>query len=121
MVILLFQAGEYEWDRPTRGILGSAVFFGYLVSNIPGGMLSQRYGPKWVHFGGILLAATASLLSPLGAATSRWALLVTRLCLGIGCVSNNLLYALGSAQIAYTKANILVVIPDRMSTFLSFR
>lgn len=54
----------YNWTQEQQGIILSAFFWGYLITQIPGGILSQRYGGKYVFMLGILFSAICSLLTP---------------------------------------------------------
>lgn len=54
----------YNWSQEQQGIILSSFFFGYLITQIPGGILSQRYGGKYVFMLGILFSALCSLLTP---------------------------------------------------------
>ena len=37
------QNGPFEWSKEIQGHILGAFFYGYLVSQIPAGMLSERY------------------------------------------------------------------------------
>lgn len=54
----------YNWSQEQQGIILSSFFWGYLITQIPGGILSQRYGGKYVFMLGILFSALCSLLTP---------------------------------------------------------
>lgn len=54
----------YDWSEEQQGIILGAFFWGYTLTQIPGGMLSQRYGGKYVFMLGILFSAVCSLLTP---------------------------------------------------------
>jgi MFS family permease len=62
-------------------ILGS-FYFGYIVTQLPGGWLATRYGGKWVFGVGILGTAILTLLTPLAAENST-ALILLRVLEGI--------------------------------------
>ncbi|XP_023940685.1 putative inorganic phosphate cotransporter [Bicyclus anynana] len=36
----------YEWDKKTQGMILSSFFWGYLIMQIPAGLLAKRYGGK---------------------------------------------------------------------------
>ena len=36
--------GEFEWDQAQQGIILSAFCYGYVLGQIPAGILSDRYG-----------------------------------------------------------------------------
>uniref|UniRef100_A0AAY5K628 Sialin n=1 Tax=Esox lucius TaxID=8010 RepID=A0AAY5K628_ESOLU len=58
---------QYSWDSPTQGLLLGAFFFGYLVTQIPGGYLSGHFGGTIFLGGGVLGTAALTLLTPLAA------------------------------------------------------
>ena len=45
----------------------SAFFYGYIVTQLPGGWLATRFGGKWVFGIGVLGTAVLTLLTPLAA------------------------------------------------------
>lgn len=78
------QTGEFNWDHKTRGIILGSFFYGYVISQIPGGYLSRRFGSKRLFGYGILIAAIASLFTPLAARWNVYALIALRVFEGIG-------------------------------------
>lgn len=61
----------------------SAFFYGYLISHIPGGLLAQRVGGKWVFGLGVLITAILTTLTPFAADTSVWLLVALRVLEGL--------------------------------------
>ncbi|XP_046451173.1 putative inorganic phosphate cotransporter [Daphnia pulex] len=59
--------GEFDWDGETQGLILGAFFWGYMVTQIPGGILAEKYGGKYVLGLGILLTDFFSVLTPLAA------------------------------------------------------
>ncbi|CAG5119356.1 unnamed protein product [Candidula unifasciata] len=78
------QVGEFTWDKELQGLLLGSFFWGYLVLQVPGGMLSERYGPKRVVFYTMLPAAVLGLLSPVSARLNPYLFLVVRVLIGVG-------------------------------------
>lgn len=62
-------------------------FYGYLISQIPGGILAERFGGKWVYGGSLALATIGTLLTPVAASLSFGLLIFFRVIVGIGSVS----------------------------------
>lgn len=60
------------------GWLLGAFFCGYLITQIPGGWLAHRFGAKHVLGIGIVMTALLTLLTPLAASISVWALVAVR-------------------------------------------
>lgn len=50
------QHGEFHWTPDQQAYLLSSFFYGYVATQIPGGLAAQFFGPKWIFGGGILLA-----------------------------------------------------------------
>jgi len=42
-MILSFQKPEFDWTPSTIGLVDSSFFWGYLVTQIPGGYLASRF------------------------------------------------------------------------------
>lgn len=77
--------GEFSWDAGERGLILGAFFYGYLATQIPGGMAAERRGGKWLF--GLGVAATAALTTLTPAAARRggkWALVAVRAAEGLG-------------------------------------
>ena len=83
-IIHCLQDGEFAWDKETQGIILGAFFWGYLITQIPGGWLSERFGGKRVFGWFMFLTAVATLLTPVGARVSPYFLIVLRAVKGIG-------------------------------------
>eukprot|EP01061_Rhynchopus_euleeides_P001435 TRINITY_DN11013_c0_g2_i3.p1 TRINITY_DN11013_c0_g2~~TRINITY_DN11013_c0_g2_i3.p1 ORF type:complete len:531 (+),score=183.03 TRINITY_DN11013_c0_g2_i3:48-1595(+) len=73
---------EYGWSNATQGIVLSSFFWGYILFQIPGALLSAKYGGKQVFGLGILGTAVTTLLLPL-VASRLWLLLVLRAVMGL--------------------------------------
>ena len=58
-------------------VLG-AFFYGYLITQIPGGWLAERYGGKMVFGIGIVMTSVLTLFTQLAAETSVWLLVAVR-------------------------------------------
>ncbi|CAG5121856.1 unnamed protein product, partial [Candidula unifasciata] len=78
----------YAWDKKIQGAVTGSFFWGYWISQIPGGWLSERqatvlYGGKrffgWATFG----CGMATLLIPSAAHVNYWALIAIRVLLGL--------------------------------------
>ncbi|XP_064615653.1 uncharacterized transporter slc-17.2-like [Liolophura sinensis] len=74
--------GEFDWNKKTQGTLLSAYFYGHLVSQVPGGWLSRRYGTRWVVAIAMMAAMACTALTPICARTHVYLLFVIRVILG---------------------------------------
>uniref|UniRef100_M3XHC3 Sialin n=2 Tax=Latimeria chalumnae TaxID=7897 RepID=M3XHC3_LATCH len=74
----------HNWDADTQGWILGAFFYGYIVTQVPGGYLASRYGGKWLLGGGILLTAIFTLLTPIAADLGVGYLIAVRVLEGLG-------------------------------------
>lgn len=74
----------FDWDREQQGILLSAFFWGYIVTQFPGGLLACKFGGHKVYGFGILLTAVLTVLTPVAAkyGSFRW-IMVLRILEGL--------------------------------------
>ena len=79
----LLQAG-FDWDKNIQGQILGSFFYGYLVLQIPGGMLSERFGAARVVTIGMIPVAVLTLLTPILTRVHYVILLVIRVVLGLG-------------------------------------
>ncbi|XP_017049058.1 putative inorganic phosphate cotransporter [Drosophila ficusphila] len=52
------------WSRQIQSLVVMAFYAGYVLTHVPGGRLSERYGGKWVLGVAILTSAVLTLLTP---------------------------------------------------------
>ena len=62
-------------------------FYGYILTQLPGGWLAERIGGKKLYGFGILCTAALTLLTPVAARFNFYALIALRVLEGIGEVS----------------------------------
>ncbi|XP_072029904.1 sialin-like [Amphiura filiformis] len=77
-------AETYHWDENTQNQILSAFFYGYLVTQIPGGWLAGKYGGKWLFGLGVLCTTILTLLTPLAASAGTGWLIAVRVLEGLG-------------------------------------
>ena len=65
--------GEFDWSAQEQGLLLGAFFYGFIVTLVPGGYLSEKFGPKWVLFGSISGGILCTFLSPVVARSGGFA------------------------------------------------
>jgi len=59
--------GPFDWNEEVQGTVLGAFFYGYIFSQIPAGLLAERFGGKWIFGTGIFMAGIFTLLAPLAA------------------------------------------------------
>ncbi|XP_048250163.1 uncharacterized transporter slc-17.2-like [Haliotis rufescens] len=74
---------EFYWSKGEQSGILSSFFYGYILTQIPAGILASRYGGKYVMFIGMLIGSIVSLLLPIGARTSIYLVYVLRVILGV--------------------------------------
>ncbi|KAL7294275.1 hypothetical protein TKK_0012290 [Trichogramma kaykai] len=77
-------SGTYNWDEYTQGIILSSFYWGYVITQLPGALLAEKYGGKHTLGFGILITAALTIAIPeairLGEST---ALIVLRIFMGL--------------------------------------
>ena len=69
------------------GIILGSFFYGYIFTQLPGGWIASKYGAKRVFGYGVLCTSILTLLTPLAAKFSIYALIAVRVLEGFGEVS----------------------------------
>jgi len=73
---------EYNYSNVQQGIVLAAFYIGYTLTQIPGSLLSQKYGGKLIYGVGMLGSSIFTFLTPLCA--SRFYLIcAARVCMGL--------------------------------------
>lgn len=62
----------YDWSQEQQGIILSSFYWGFVITQVPGALLSQRYGGKYVMMFGILFSAICSILTPIVVQESKF-------------------------------------------------
>ena len=81
-----FKDGPFVWPKEIQGHILGSFFIGYLLSQIPGGLMAERLGAKWVLMCFLGLSTLATLLTPTAARLGYQALIAVRIAAGIGSV-----------------------------------
>uniref|UniRef100_A0A8C9WSV0 Sialin n=1 Tax=Scleropages formosus TaxID=113540 RepID=A0A8C9WSV0_SCLFO len=74
----------YDWDSETQGWILGSFFYGYIVTQIPGGYLARKHGAKWLLGLGILGTVIFTMLTPLAASLGAGYLIAVRVLEGLG-------------------------------------
>jgi len=83
-VAIIPMSAELGWDPRTQAAVLSAFFVGYLVTQVIGGRLADRFGGKIVLSGGVLSWSLFTLVTPWAAFAGLTALLAARVGMGVG-------------------------------------
>ncbi|MFW6093954.1 MAG: ACS family MFS transporter [Pseudomonadota bacterium] len=96
-VAIIPMAQDLGWDKQTQGWVLSSFFMGYLLLQVAGGRLADRFGGKVVLGAGVLLWSLFTVLTPPAAFLGLGVLLLTRILMGAGeAVTMPSIYALYS-------------------------
>ncbi|XP_011506402.1 PREDICTED: putative inorganic phosphate cotransporter [Ceratosolen solmsi marchali] len=68
---------RFDWNEQTQNLVLSSFFWGYVVTQVPGGMMTQRWGAQRLLGISVGLCALATLLIPLAAAYGDYVLVCT--------------------------------------------
>ncbi|KAL5021879.1 hypothetical protein ScPMuIL_001034 [Solemya velum] len=78
-----FQDGDLIWDKEKQGYILGSFFWGYLVTQIPGGWVATKFGGKRVFGWSMFVATVLTFLTPIAAQTSYIFIIVIRLLMGV--------------------------------------
>uniref|UniRef100_A0A803KRL8 Major facilitator superfamily (MFS) profile domain-containing protein n=1 Tax=Chenopodium quinoa TaxID=63459 RepID=A0A803KRL8_CHEQI len=83
-IAILPMSAEYGWNPTTVGLIQSSFFWGYLLTQIAGGIWADTLGGKAVLGFAVVWWSIATALTPVAAKLGLPFLLVTRAFMGIG-------------------------------------
>uniref|UniRef100_A0ACB8GDG3 Uncharacterized protein n=1 Tax=Sphaerodactylus townsendi TaxID=933632 RepID=A0ACB8GDG3_9SAUR len=75
---------KYNWNADTQGWILGSFFYGYIITQIPGGYLARRVGGKLLMGFGVLGTAIFTLFTPLAADLGVGYLIAVRALEGVG-------------------------------------
>lgn len=78
-----FEDGDLVWDKTIQGLILGSFFWGYLVTQIPGGWVATKFGGKRVYGWSMMVATLLTFITPIAAQTSYIFLIVIRIILGV--------------------------------------
>lgn len=70
-----------------QGVILGAFYYGYCITQIPGGRMSEMYSAKWVYGIGTFITALLTLLTPIAAKWHVGVLIFIRALEGLAQVS----------------------------------
>lgn len=72
------ESGEFDWDAQTQGWVLGGFAIGYVTTMLMGGILSQKFGGKWLFGTGVAISSALGLLAPIAAKTDPYLLVALR-------------------------------------------
>lgn len=82
-LFLFLKIQEFPWSSKEQGLLLSSFFYGYIITQLPGGWLAPRMGAAKLYGFGILATALLTLLTPVIAYSGIVPLVAVRILEGI--------------------------------------
>ncbi|GBM03560.1 Sialin [Araneus ventricosus] len=76
--------GDFDWDASTQSLILGSFFYGYVITQIPGGVFAEKYGAKWLFGIGVFITSVFTLLTPYAAFWGVWPLVIVRAIEGLG-------------------------------------
>ncbi|XP_037492858.1 ascorbate transporter, chloroplastic [Jatropha curcas] len=83
-IAILPMSQEFNWNSTTVGLIQSSFFWGYLMTQILGGIWADKLGGKLVLGFGVVWWSAATVLTPIAARIGLPFLLMMRAFMGIG-------------------------------------
>ncbi|CBI40390.3 unnamed protein product, partial [Vitis vinifera] len=83
-IAILPMSQEFNWNSATVGLIQSSFFWGYLLTQILGGIWADKLGGKLVLGFGVIWWSVATVLTPIAARIGLPFLLTMRAFMGIG-------------------------------------
>ncbi|KAG6629104.1 hypothetical protein CIPAW_14G060700 [Carya illinoinensis] len=83
-IAILPMSAEFNWNPATVGLIQSSFFWGYLLTQVAGGIWADTVGGKLVLGFGVVWWSIATALTPIAAKLGLPFLLVVRAFMGIG-------------------------------------
>ncbi|KAG0461743.1 hypothetical protein HPP92_021723 [Vanilla planifolia] len=82
-VAIIPMSHQYGWNASTAGLVQSSFFWGYALSQLPGGWLSKLLGGRKVLEVGVMSWSLATMLVPLVAGFLP-GIVISRILVGVG-------------------------------------
>ncbi|XP_059058437.1 putative inorganic phosphate cotransporter [Achroia grisella] len=74
----------FDWEKSIQDTILSSFFWGYVVLQIPAGMLAGRFGGNFLILGGMVCTGIVNLLVPIAAVHGNWmAVCACRIVMGL--------------------------------------
>lgn len=83
MILMFLRQGEFDWGEQMKGAVLYAFFIGYICTQIPGGILADKFSVKWVFGYGVFLNSVLNVMTHWVARWNVHALMVLRVLEGI--------------------------------------
>ena len=75
--------GDFDWSDSLQGIILGAYYYGYIITNINGGQLSDWIGSRLLCGMSILVSGILTLLTPITSYWNVYAMIFLRVLIGL--------------------------------------
>lgn len=75
--------GEFDWTSDQQAQVLGSFFYGYVLTQIPAGLISNKFGGKWIFGISLLIASVFSCLGPWAAHIDYKVFMATRIVQGL--------------------------------------
>lgn len=79
----LNEHAEFDWNKPLRSSMLASFFYGYIITQIPGGWLADRFGGKRVFGIAMAISGISNVLLPVCARLSYLSVFILRVITGL--------------------------------------
>lgn len=55
---------KFKWSEKDQGLVLGSFFWGYILTQFPGGLIAQKYGGKWIISLGLLCTGALAMVLP---------------------------------------------------------
>jgi MFS family permease len=82
-IFLSKDEGKFDWNKKTQGIILASFYIGYILTQLPGGLLAGKCGGKHLFGWSMLFCSASTITTPFAARTSVPLLIAVRAFAGL--------------------------------------
>ncbi|XP_074642685.1 sialin-like [Tubulanus polymorphus] len=118
-----YQEGSFIWLKETQGLILSSIYWGYVVTSLPAGIIASKYGGR-IPFGTTTaVSAVATLLIPIASTVSPYLVIALRfiigLCQGFAFPTGTALWAAWAPPLERTRLAIISFAGNQMGSVVT--
>jgi ACS family sodium-dependent inorganic phosphate cotransporter-like MFS transporter 5 len=83
-ILYILQEGEFDWSTDLQDYILGSFFYGYILTQIPGGWMAEKFGAKWLFGLGVLCTSVLTLVTPIAARYHVGVFIAVRVLEGLG-------------------------------------
>ncbi|XP_074641332.1 sialin-like [Tubulanus polymorphus] len=78
-----YEEGNLIWSKEIQGLILSSVYWGYLITSVPAGVIVTKYGGRIIFGTTTAVSAVATLLIPIASTVSPYLVIALRVIIGL--------------------------------------